>query len=278
MSDFIKVKFRVDSQEKLYEILGKYAPASNDNKNVELCAEFHLTQKDFDSLATSSFGKDLVSFTCHPKVYDDVNWTPLDTTEAAFPSLKTIDLHSQPVKAIHFTKECYPVLERITIEQCSALPFDYWNLDLPSLKGLSFEFVHVLDCDGFGPSLNKSPKLEYFISYKLHGLGSRREHTLVLPNCEIFNIYRSDDIRGLKMWAPKLEELNVRACYCLSKITMLKRRPKGFIGEEYERKAKQMSKFRVNVINSGLEPSYFDDWERVTKVYGHDDEGVDWYF
>ena len=80
---------------------------------------------------------------------------------------------------------------------------------------------------------SKSPKLECISSYKLWELGTKREHTLVLPNCSSFDIYKSDDVRGLKIWAPKLEELGLRACYDLSKVTMLKRRPGGFIGEDY---------------------------------------------
>jgi len=274
MSNSKTVKFAIESEEDLSNVIKDYDPTTNVDKNVEVEVYYLITQEDFQKLAASTLGKDVVSLECRPE-YDDVNWIPLDTTKVAFPSLKRLNFSSQPVKAIHFTKDSYPMLERISIEQCSALAFEYWNLDLPKLKSLGFDYVEVNDSDNFGPSLSKCPKLECFNSYKLWGLGTKKEHTLVLPNCSSFDIYRSDDVRGLKMWAPKLEELGLRACYGLNKVTMLKRRPRGFDGEDYEWKGKEMSKFTVNIINTGLKPSYFNKWERVSRVLGEeeDDDG-----
>jgi len=263
------VVFVLESEEDLSNAIKDYDPTSSVDKYIELEVNYYITQEDFQRLAASTLGKDVVSLLCHPE-YDDVNWIVLDTSKVAFPSLKILDFSSQPVKAVHFTQDCYPMLECISIEQCGASPFEYWNLDLPTLESLHFEFVDCDDSCNFGPSLSKCPKLESFNSYKLWGLGSVREHTLVLPNCNSFDMVRSDCLLGLKIWAPKLEELGLRSCHDLRDVTMLKRRPGGYVGKDYKWKGKKMSKFTVNVINTCLKPSYFNNWERVRRVYGNE--------
>ena len=105
MSDFKKVEFAIRSEEDLSNIIKDYYPSSSVDKNVELEVNYLITQEDFQMLAASTLGKDVVSLLCHPEEYDDVNWTPLDTAKVAFPSLKRLDFQSQPLKAIHFTKD-----------------------------------------------------------------------------------------------------------------------------------------------------------------------------
>jgi hypothetical protein len=131
---------------------------------------------------------------------------------------------------VHFTADCFPLLEVLSIERPCAVDQEVFHTDLPNLRRMSFVHVDIRDDEDFGPSLSRSPKLESVMCYKLWGLGSTAEHALVLPSVTTLDLNRSDDLRCLKLWAPRLEDLNLRSCYSIHRVTLLQRKPVQFKG------------------------------------------------
>jgi hypothetical protein len=105
-----------------------------------------------------------------------------------------------------------------------------FHTDLPNLRHMFLEHIHIEDVSDFGPSLSRSPKLNSYFGYKVWGLGAKLEHALVLPNATTLDFYRSDDLRRLKLWAPRLEDLGLQACYSIERVTLLQRKPAKFKG------------------------------------------------
>lgn len=57
-----------------------------------------------------------------------------------------------------------------------------------------------------------SPSLQFW------GLGLKQK--LHLPECTVLNLYRSDDLHHLEVWAPKLETLSLQSCYSLDHVRL----------------------------------------------------------
>jgi len=240
---------------------------------LTLKIEVPLNQENFEKLANSPLGKKLENLRIAPD-YDDHNPPALDTSSVKFERLKSFSLMCQAIKAFHFSKEKFPELERISIEQPCARDLAYFHSDLPKLKSLSFQFVGFTDASDFGQSLSRSRLLEMFSGYKLWGLSCilGKEILLVLPNATYLNFHRSDDLPELKLWAPKLKELNLQACYDCEKVTFLKRLPNGFRKEDYAFSG-EMAKVDVNIINcSFLKRDMFRGNPRIGRVYSNEDE------
>jgi len=235
---------------------------------MNLDVEVPLTQEVFERLAKSPLGKNLKRLSIRPE-YDDSNPPVIDTSLVTFESLRSFDMTFQAIRAFHFNKEQFPELERISIEQPCAKDLEYFYSDLPKLKSLSFEFVTINDTSDFGPSLNRSKLIEYFSGYKLWGLSffPGRDIVLVLPEVKTLDFYRSDDLPGLKLWTPKLQELNLQACYSCRKVTFMKRLPNGYRKEDYPFTG-EMSKLRVNIVNTSfLKKDMFFGNPRIERVF-----------
>lgn len=143
-----------------------------------------------------------------------------------------------PLKTFTFTKANTPLMRRISVHQGGT--FDKFQLNLPHLESLSFEHTHVYDSRSFGPSLNKCPKLKTLSCYKLWGL-SGTTHKLRVPEAETLDFYRSDDLEGLELWAPKLTMLGLRACYALDHVRLMADPP-----------GQKPSGLTVNMINANI--------------------------
>ena len=57
------------------------------------------------------------------------------------------------------------------------------------------------------------------------------------------------DLRRLKLWAPRLESLNLQACYSIGGVTLLERRPARPAGPLYQFEG-EPSEFTVNCMNT----------------------------
>lgn len=207
-----------------------------------------LTQTALAALAASTLGHALEEIMIRPE-YDDDNPSIIDTSECRFPKLKKLSLMFQAVKAVHFTAACFPALEELGIEQPCAEDPETFHLDLPALRHMSCQHVFIQDPKDFGPSLSRCPRLERFLGYKLLGLGAKAEHSLVLPSLTELSLYRSDDLRRLKLWAPRLESLSLQACYHIGAVTLLERRPARPAGPLYHFEG-EPSEFIVNCMNT----------------------------
>eukprot|EP00092_Neocalanus_flemingeri_P021543 GFUD01023365.1.p1 GENE.GFUD01023365.1~~GFUD01023365.1.p1 ORF type:complete len:335 (+),score=93.90 GFUD01023365.1:48-1052(+) len=243
-----------------------------EGKRYSLTMEVPLTQASLTMLAGSHLGRELEVLDCRPE-YEDSNPPVIDTSKVKFLKLRSLNLTHQAIKAIHFTADCFPLLETLSIDQPCALDPETFHTDLPNLRSMSFNFVTILDVKDFGRSLSRSPKLENFSGYKLWGLGRKAEHSLVLPSCTSLDFYRSDDLRKLKLWAPRLEDLNLQACYDIKTVTLLERRPPGFSGPEYEVTG-EPSKFVVNCANTSEPGGNLITSSRCQKVQMEVDFGL----
>lgn len=208
----------------------------------------HLSQEALVKLSESPLGMILERLDLHPE-YDEDNHT-IDFYKTKFPMLKELSILHQFIQSVYFTAECFPLLESLHIEQPLVPDQFFFNTDLPNLVHMSLRFVGLILASEFGPSLSRSPKLKTFISYKLYGLGCKADHKIVLPNITNLDFYRCEDLKGLKLWAPRLENLNLQACYSIRKVDILNvnRKPAGFPGPEYDFKG-EPSKFEVNCTN-----------------------------
>ena len=70
-----------------------------------------------------------------------------------------------------------------------------------------------------------------------------------LPNFESLNLYRSDDLDKLTIWAPKLLELNLQACYGINRVNILDQVPASFNSPEYDFSG-EPGRYEINVINT----------------------------
>jgi len=222
---------------------------SNKEGDVQLRVEFPMSQDDLRLLAESDVGARMTQLSICPE-YDDREPPIIDFSLVSFPTLENLDMMFQALRAIHFTQENTPKLKHLSIEQPCARDLEYFNTDLPDMETMSFQFVTIDNPAGFGKSLSRSPRLRFFSGYKLWGLrvSKSKTHILVLPNCTDLDLYRSDDLNYLKIWAPKLTDLNLQACYSITEVTLLDRKPKAS-GPEYN-SAGDPSKYKVNIINT----------------------------
>ena len=163
-----------------------------------------------------------------PEYDDNLPWISFRDDTVRFPVLKSIDLTCQGLASVEFSKERTPLLEHLNIDQPCNGPYSgglLLNFDLPELKHFALDHVTV-DSEGceLSRSLSRSPKLESFFGYKVWGLGvGRRKHAhfLVLPSCETLSLYRSDDLDHLILYAPRLKDLNLQACYSIESVRII---------------------------------------------------------
>merc|ERR1719244_1866798 len=196
----------------------------------------------------------------------------IDMEKVSFPILKSLSMICQPIKSIHFTKKNTPILSSLDIES-TLVKVEKFHLDLPELTYMGVQFVTVCDPRGFGKSLSRSPKLESFMAYKLWGLHvpKSKAHVLVLPNCQTLDLYRSDDLNYLQIWAPKLEELDLQAVYSITEVKILDCKPNGYAGPEYNFEGIP-SQYEVNIINTEIPAGNVTVHPRCKKVLRNSDE------
>jgi hypothetical protein len=93
------------------------------------------------------------------------------------------------------------------------------GLNLPKLQHLGFDRVEIYNPREFGPSLARSKQLESVHAYKLYLAGRYEDnHFLRLPNCTDITFLRCEGIESLDVWAPRLTEMDLRACYDLRRL------------------------------------------------------------
>ena len=220
--------------------------------------ENQLSQSDLAALAASALGRHLQHLHIRPE-YEDVNPHILDFEGVSFPQLKSLEMNSQAICALDFTAAYTPLLENIDIEEPCAVSVSYVYLKLPLLKNLWLKRV-TLDCsEGFDDSISRCPRLECLGGYKIWGLATTKSKPLrlVCPAVKHICFWRADDLNYLKIWAPKLEELDLTGAFDIDTVQLMIRRPKDFSGPEYDVLEGQVpAKYCVNLSNTryGYEP------------------------
>ena len=264
-------RFSVEEAAELKKLVARCADKEGP---FYLTVQFNMTQKQLESLANSNLGKNLKELSIYNDDYDDA-LPVVDFASVNFPCLTSLSTYCQFISTIHFTKENTPRLKHLSIEQPGHQGMQYFHTDLPLLETMSFQFVDVNDPRQFGPSLSRSPKLRSFSSYKLWGLnvGRRKNaHVLVLPSIETLNLYRSDDLDSMKIWAPKMTELNLQACYDISYVQILDQKPAGYeFGPAFE-VDDEAKPYVVNLINTSAPRGNVISHRRCARVLRNDEE------
>ena len=255
--------------------LGELVASCEDKEGTfTLNVAFNMTQKQLENLANSNLGKNLKELDIQNEDYDD-HLPVIDFTSVKFPRLTSLSTYCQFIRTIHFTKENTPMLKTLNIEQSGHQGMQYFLTDLPLLETMSFQFVTIHDPRQFGPSLSRSPKLSYFSSYKLWGLsvGRRKNaHVLVLPSMDILDLYRSDDLDNMKIWAPKMTELNLRACYAISYVQILDKKPAGYeFGPAFE-VDDEADPYEVNLVNTSAPRGNVISHRRCARVLRNEED------
>jgi len=266
------MELKFDSKEDLEKSIREYENKNDTAENLNVNCNFYMDQNTFEKLSSSVIGQNMVCLSCMPQ-YQNCSFK-IDFSKVILPQLKNFDLRCQGFKAIHFTKENTPMIESISVDQPNGKRLEYFLLDnLPHLKSLNLEFVTIVNSTKFGKSVSSCPNLESIHCYKLWGLGVTgiRPITLVLPKCETLDFYRSDDLDRLKIWAPKLSSLNFQACYSISSVEILDRKPKGYTGPDYKFRGKPAD-YEVNFYNTSQPGGNITTHKRCKSIFPETDE------
>lgn len=267
----VSEKMSSEDIESFEELLSS---TTDETKTYSLTVNHYISQSDYEALSASVLGRNLTSFNIFAE-YED-NCPVIKTSAVPFPKLLVIDLNCQALESFHFSKDQFPSLKQVSIESPPNSQLSSFELDLPNLTTLSGQFITVKDDRKFGASISKSPLLEFISFYKLWGLGRSKRHVLVCPNAKEIDLYRSDDLRGLRLWAPKMTRLNLQACYGMEECKFYDDIPKFKNKNDYEFDG-NLSDFKVNILNSNMGPEVFEGNPRV-KMIVNDEEGVsNWY-
>ena len=120
---------------------------------------------------------------------------------------------------LHLTAKLTPSLQNLEIrnipEKCK------FHVVVPTLKNISIHHYSPPD-HGSGvinEMLAAASELEEFETYKLW---VTEELCFASNQLKTIELYRSDGLSGISLWAPNLEELNLRACYSIMSIEILK--------------------------------------------------------
>jgi len=207
----------------------------------------------------------------------------------------TLNSFLASVKRLSFTCCPFAAFTGVNLPQCTRLEFHNSgeappDFCAPKLTSIWIQFCTYGGDDVdkvFAKSLNRSPYLCSFASYKLWGV--RDLGSLYLPSVEDLSFYRADGLSSLKLYAPRLKMLDLRAAYAISKVSFLSRgsgEHKGLMevaapGEKGTRPLnlgkKDFSRFKLDVVNGGPRKETcieWANWPRVSQVLWEcDDEG-----
>lgn len=252
-------KLVIETRSKLNKLTKILKPEEGSTFSLDVV--YPINQAALKKLSVSLLGMHLEQLNIDPKNGLDASIF-LDTSAIRFPKLKKFSIKCHTIKSVYFTGDCFPVLEELNIEEPFAANQETFHLDLPNLQHVFCRSFDVVDMSDFGPSLSRCPKLKTFRSYKLWGL---KKPTLVLPNLIALDIHRSDDLKGLKIWAPKVKTLNLRGCFKISEVDLLTEKPAGFSGPEYDFDG-EPSEFEVNCANTDISNGTLVNSTRCSKI------------
>eukprot|EP00494_Astrolonche_serrata_P026954 UN27217 len=133
------------------------------------------------------------------------------------PKLKKI--YHQYMRTSNFVLKTPLKLEEIHIMEPTMVDRE-WTLDLPTLTTLMMQ-NHSPPPKKFAESIINCPNIETYASHKYWPL--EKIPKLYFPNCKKFTFRRGDSLEALSVYLPKVNYVNVDACYGLDRLTLLKR-------------------------------------------------------
>jgi len=123
-----------------------------------------------------------------------------------------------------------------------------WEIKCPNLVELEMQ-NHTPPVKNFGRALVNCPRIETYFSHKYWN--NETLPILYLPNCTKFTFRRGDQTFSLRLYLPKVKELNLDACYDLKTVEML---TKGHVDHAQWNLAPDAtpSKFRLSLSNANV--------------------------
>lgn len=200
----------------------------------------------------------------------------LEIIAKRFPNLENLMISDASVISLDFSTSNFPNLQDITVSAnsintfdmpCTSLPklahLDVYDafikkpitFDLPQLVNLNFERIEMQESMSFAKSLSKSTALKQLSCCRIGGLEGGFS-LVVLPNCEYINMYRCVDMDSLILYAPKLNELNLAACFRFNSFHLLDR----------EIRSEQVEKYYDQLLAAGKDcESFFEKMQTKSK-------------
>jgi hypothetical protein len=224
----------------------------------------HLTagpniQREIDAIPSTMPNVRVLSIQSDGCFDDSLN----PTLEVAMPKLEKIKLIDVAFDKVNLNPELTPLVEDVFFQN---IPDDCdLTVLLPELKQFSMHYYGPSDDEQWiHDMLRTAKKLESFDSYKL-----RVGPSLSFASNDLISIdlHRAECLRSLTLYAPKLRELRLQACYGLDgHLRILDSHP------DFERPPGQPSSFFVNTTNACVSRSIAQTIESHPRAQQWDEE------
>jgi len=125
---------------------------------------------------------------------------------------------------------------------------DEWEIKCPNLVELEMQNI-VPPVNKFQRALINCPRIETYFSHKYWN--EQPLPALYLPNCTKFTFRRGDSTESLKLYLPRVKELNLDGCFGLKRVELLTQGHADHAEWNKDPGAK-LSKFRLSRANASL--------------------------
>jgi hypothetical protein len=139
--------------------------------------------------------------------------------EAALPRLQELSIDAVLMEKLVLTKDLTPLLKKLTLVNVGDIEKCDFRVTLPLLQDVKIHFLDDKSTKRINNMLAAAKNLVSFESYKLQVWGD----ALKFASNDLVSIAirRSDCLEAIEVWAPRLQQLDVVACYDMSKIGIL---------------------------------------------------------
>ena len=171
--------------------------------------------------------------------YDDILAPSLEVAMPMLQSLKLIDVAFGKVKLNH---ELTPLIEELFMQnipdECDI------TVELPKLKSFSMYYYGPVDNERWiHTMLNTATSLVSFDSYKFRICSQLKFAGNDLQN---IRLHRAECLERVSIYAPRLKDLSLQACYDISEVELLDTHP------NFPRPPGRGSNFTVNTTNASI--------------------------
>jgi len=164
--------------------------------------------------------------------------------EAALPKLRELKIDAVLMSKLVLTPELTPLLEKLTLINLGDINNCDFRVTAPLLRSITIHFMDVESTEPINCMLAAVKNLRTFESYKLwSSVGALK---FASNNLEKIVVRRSDCLRDIEVWAPRLKELNISGSFDITKVNILADHP---LRAELPSESEPFSKFSVDVTN-----------------------------
>lgn len=138
--------------------------------------------------------------------------------EAYLPDLEVLVIDGIQFKKLVLTSELTPKLQKLTLINLGDINACDFRVTAPLLKDIEIQYMNTSSSAPINAMLAACTRLEKFYSYKLQVF---QPVHFASTELKYLNIRRSDCLSKLSVYAPKLEKLDLIACYDLESVKIL---------------------------------------------------------